>query len=87
MGLESASFISSLVTSNPLNTDTKSQGDDHLRLLKAVLQATFPGADLPFYISADRADIASDTVVAIGDATTQYVNITGTTTITSLGTV
>lgn len=43
MGLESATFIADLVSTNPLFNDQKQQGDDHLRLLKSVLQATFPG--------------------------------------------
>lgn len=44
MGLETATYIGELVTSNPVgSTDAKSQGDDHLRLIKSTLQATFPG--------------------------------------------
>lgn len=42
MALETASFINGLVTSNPLDTDSESQGSGHLRLIKAVLLATFP---------------------------------------------
>lgn len=42
MGLETATYINQLVATNPTSDDPKSQGDDHLRLLKAVLQATFP---------------------------------------------
>lgn len=43
MALESASFIDGLVASNPIGgTDPKSQGDDHIRLLKSVLKSTFP---------------------------------------------
>lgn len=42
MALEAATFINDLVTSNPTGADGKSQGDDHLRLLKSVLQGTFP---------------------------------------------
>lgn len=42
MGLEAATFINQLVATNPVGaTDPKSQGDDHLRLIKATLQATF----------------------------------------------
>jgi hypothetical protein len=48
MGLESASYISSLNTSNPTSSDFLSQTDDHLRLIKAVLKNTFPDADGPF---------------------------------------
>lgn len=42
MSLESANFIPGLVQSNPAGTDPKSQGDDHIRLLKHVLQSQFP---------------------------------------------
>ena len=42
MALETATYISGLVTSNPLPSDPKSQGDDHLRLLKSTLRNTFP---------------------------------------------
>jgi hypothetical protein len=46
MGLESATFISQLNASNPIGaSDPKSQGDDHLRLIKLTLQATFPNAN------------------------------------------
>jgi len=46
MGLESASFVSGLNASNPIGaSDPKSQGDDHLRLIKSVLLATFPNAN------------------------------------------
>ncbi len=42
MPLETAQFISELVATNPLGTDPKAQGDDHLRLVKDVLQKQFP---------------------------------------------
>jgi hypothetical protein len=42
MGLESGSYISDLNSSNPAVKDPKTEGDDHLRLIKAVLKATFP---------------------------------------------
>lgn len=46
MGLEAATFISGLVATNPVGaTDPKAQGDDHLRLVKSVLQSTFPNAN------------------------------------------
>ena len=43
MGLETGSTISSFITSNPTSSDPVNQGDDHLRLIKSVLQAQFPG--------------------------------------------
>lgn len=42
MGLEAATWISQLVPTNPTGADGKSAGDDHLRLVKQVLQNTFP---------------------------------------------
>ena len=44
MGLETGSTIASFITSNPTSSDPVNQGDDHLRLIKSVLQAQFPGA-------------------------------------------
>ena len=44
MGLETGTTISSFITSNPTSSDPVNQGDDHLRLIKSVLQAQFPGA-------------------------------------------
>ena len=42
MALETGTFISDLVSTNPLASDNISQGDDHIRLIKATLKATFP---------------------------------------------
>ena len=44
MGLETGSTISSFITSNPTSSDPVNQGDNHLRLIKEILQAQFPGA-------------------------------------------
>ena len=41
MGLETATYISQLVDTNPTSSDPVSQGDDHLRLIKSVLQDQF----------------------------------------------
>lgn len=48
MPLESATYIADLVQTNPLGSDLKAQGDDHFRMMKTVLQTTFPGADHPW---------------------------------------
>lgn len=42
MALETATFISDLVSTNPNASDNISQGDDHIRLLKSTIKATFP---------------------------------------------
>lgn len=49
MPLEAATFIQSLDATNPTSGDRKSQGDDHLRLIKSVLKSTFPNATSKFY--------------------------------------
>jgi microcystin-dependent protein len=43
VGLETANYVADLVTTNPLTGDLKNQGDDHIRMIKSVLQNTFPG--------------------------------------------
>lgn len=42
MGLETTTYIDGLVTTNPTGSDGKSQGDDHLRLIKSAIKNTFP---------------------------------------------
>ena len=42
MTVESATYINQLDAAKPSATDLKSEGDDHIRLLKSTLQATFP---------------------------------------------
>lgn len=61
MALEIASFINDLVSANPPGSDGKSQGDDHLRLIKNVLQATFPGA-IAARKFRESTDSAADTL-------------------------
>lgn len=43
MPLESGSYLSDLVITNPTSGDPKSQGDDHLRLIKTTLRVSFSG--------------------------------------------
>ena len=57
MALESASYIAQLNSYNPTSTDTVSQADDHLRLIKSVLKNTFPNLDQP--VTATPAQLNS----------------------------
>lgn len=57
MALESASYIAQLNSANPTSTDTVSQADDHLRLIKATLKNTFPNLDQP--VTATPAQLNS----------------------------
>ena len=59
MSLETGTYISDLVATNPLAGDPRSEGDDHIRLIKAVLLATFPnltGAVTPTHTELNYVD-------------------------------
>lgn len=45
MGLESGTYISDLVVTNPTGSDQRYTADDHIRLIKSVLKNTFPNVD------------------------------------------
>lgn len=45
MPLETATFVVSLVITNPDGSDQKNTADDHIRLIKACLKRTFPLLD------------------------------------------
>jgi hypothetical protein len=47
MPLEAATYISDLVSTNPAVADATNQGDDHIRLIKAAVKATFPNITGP----------------------------------------
>ena len=55
MGLESATYINGLVESNPTSSDNANQGDNHLRLIKSTLKATFP--NITGAVTATQADL------------------------------
>lgn len=59
MGLESATYVGQLNSSNPAASDQRSQGDDHIRLVKATLLASFPavtGAVTPTHTELNYVD-------------------------------
>lgn len=57
MPLESAVYISDLNSANPLSTDSVSQSDDHIRLIKSAIKATFPNITAP--VTATAAQLNS----------------------------
>lgn len=65
MSLESGTYIDDLDATNPPTTDPKSQGDDHIRLIKNVLKNTFPNANKPFKFP--DADGGTDSDVVFDD--------------------
>ena len=67
MALETATYISELTSSNPAATDVLPQGDDHIRLLKSTLQATFPNASRALRFPATAAAQTSTVTVSSSD--------------------
>ena len=65
MGLETATYISELNSAWPLGGDPVNKGDDHTRLLKAVLQAQFPNLTAAA-ITASAADLNKTTGIEAG---------------------
>lgn len=76
MGLESATYVDDVVITNPPGTDLKAQGDDHIRLLKAVLRNTFKRANRPFSFPGILPKSANYTVLSSDDGYTFVVDTT-----------
>lgn len=72
-----ADLSTTAATNSPAGSESPSNGDDFLRAIQAILRAT----------NAKGADIASATTTDIGASTGEFVDVTGTTTITGLGTI
>lgn len=59
MALESATYINQLVNTNPTGADPKGQGDDHVRMLKRVLQSTFPNINAAVTVTPSQLNALS----------------------------
>jgi len=46
MALETAAWVTQLVSANPVVGDPVGEGDDHLRMLKTVLKNSFPSTSV-----------------------------------------
>ena len=85
MGLESATFVNDLDTANPVGAvDSRSQADDHLRLIKSVLKNTFPNGSRAFRFPRSQTKTGPYTILSsdqnnsplVGDATGGAINLT-----------
>lgn len=72
-----ADLSTTAASNSPAGSESPTAGDDFLRAIQAILRTT----------NAKGADIASASTTDIGAATGEFVDITGTATITALGTV
>lgn len=90
MPLEQAQYIDSLTPEWPLGSDPRSAGDDHIRMIKQVLQNSFPGVtgavtatqqqlnDLAThfrYEAPDEANGYKGRMVAVNDDYTETIGI------------
>lgn len=64
MGLETGTYVTDLVTTNPVSGDLRSVGDDHLRLLKTTVKNTFPNGDRAQYLPRGAAKTAAYVVLS-----------------------
>lgn len=88
MALETATYINSLVATNPTSSDNVSQGDDHLRLIKSTIKATFP--NITGAVTATQAELNTDPSSLLDSAaatrvaaTTTGATVTGTLVVSS----
>ena len=83
MALESGTYISSLNAANPVATDGISESDNHLRLLKSTILATFPSVTGAINATHTEINTATDgstaaTSTTLVDADRMVVNDDGT---------
>ena len=82
MPLETSTFIDGLVATNPASTDALAQADDHLRLLKSTVKATFPNITGAVNSTQDELNIidggTTATATTLVDADRVVVNDNGT---------
>lgn len=72
MALESGNYINDLAITNPTSSDPKSQGDDHLRLLKTVLKETLNGFTGAILVTATDTGTATGHVLTPSTALVGY---------------
>ena len=77
MTVESTSYVNGLNANYPASSDQKSEGDNHLRLIKATLLATFPNVSGAVTVThtdlntvTAKANIASPTLTGVPAAPT-----------------
>lgn len=77
MSLETGTYISDLVSTNPTSTDPKSQGDDHIRLIKSLIKATFANITGAVTVTHTQLNTVIDRVLRAGDIMTGTHDFTG----------
>ena len=76
MALEDGTYISQLNSANPTTSDDVAEGDDHLRLIKAVLKNQFSGLTGTTAISSSEAELNILDGVTATAAELNYLDVT-----------
>jgi microcystin-dependent protein len=63
MALETGTYISDLVATNPVGSDPIAQADDHIRLVKSTLKATWP--NVKGAVTATHENLSNGTPVGL----------------------
>jgi microcystin-dependent protein len=74
MGLETGTYIDDLNSSNPVAGDPVNEGDDHIRLLKSTIKASFPS--VTGAVSATHTELNLIDGVTATTTELNYVDIT-----------
>ena len=77
MPLESAEYIAGLVPTNPVGTDPKSQGDDHLTLIKKTLVQSFPGVDAECDFTPEQVNSWEERIALLEGVALAAVDVAG----------
>jgi microcystin-dependent protein len=77
MPIESATYIGDLQPVNPPDTDPRGQGAAHLRLIKQVLQNTFPGVERAWQVPSTKAITTSYSIVKADGESMIYCSTAG----------
>jgi hypothetical protein len=76
MAKETATYISQLVATNPVASDSVSVGDDHLRMLKTVLKTQFSGLTGTTAVASSEAELNILDGVTATAAELNYLDLT-----------
>lgn len=76
-GLESVTYISDLVATNPLSSDPAYQGDDHLRAIKTAIKNTFPNINAAVTLTDENLNNAALKAAANVFTAIQEIESTG----------
>lgn len=76
MALETTTYIDGLVATNPVSGDPVSQADDHLRLLKSTIKATFPNVSGPVTATQSQLNAVLTSGTAVASTSGTFIDFT-----------